>query len=96
MRRLYITSALWRRSHARSDPTCMTLAWPNGAGCAEFPVVDAGFVDAVDAEVPPVPTGPRGRGLDPQRASLINARYGVSDPRPSRNMAAQPTAYPGL
>ena len=42
----------WRRSHARSDPTCMTLAWPNGAGCAEFPVVDAGFVDAVDAEVP--------------------------------------------
>ena len=32
----------------------MTLAWPSGADCAVFPVVDVGFVDAVDAEIPRV------------------------------------------
>ena len=41
-----------RRSYAHSDPTCMTEAWPDGADCGVFPVVDVGFVDAVDAEVP--------------------------------------------
>ena len=33
----------WRRSYAHSDPECMTEARPNGAGCAEFPVVDVGL-----------------------------------------------------
>ena len=42
----------WHRSYAHSDPTCMTVAWPDGAGCAALPVVDVGFVDAVDAGVP--------------------------------------------
>ena len=42
----------WRRSYAYSDPPCMTVARPNGADRALFPVVDVGFVDAVDAEVP--------------------------------------------
>ena len=32
-----------RRSYAHSDPACMTVAWPNGAGCAVFPVVDVGL-----------------------------------------------------
>ena len=44
----------WRRSHTHSAPTCMTVARPEGAGCAVFPVVDVGFVGAVDAEVPRV------------------------------------------
>ena len=38
----------------------------------------------------------RGRGPDPQRATLLNARYGVSDLRPDPCMAAQSTACPGL
>ena len=42
----------WRHSYAHSGPTCVTVAWPNGAGCAALPVVEVGFVDAVDAEVP--------------------------------------------
>ena len=32
-----------RRSYAHSDPECMTEARPNGAGCAEIPVVDVGL-----------------------------------------------------
>ena len=52
MRSLYITSALLAPLLAHSDPTCVTVAWPNGAGCAVLPVADVGFVDAVDAEVP--------------------------------------------
>ena len=32
-----------RRSYAHSDPACMTVAWPNDAGCAEIPVVDVGL-----------------------------------------------------
>ena len=30
----------------------MTVAWPNGAACGVFPVVDVGFVGTVDTEVP--------------------------------------------
>ena len=41
----------WRRSHAHSDPTCMTVAWPNGGDYGVFPAVE---VDTVDTEVPRV------------------------------------------
>ena len=36
----------WRRSNTHSDPTCMTVAWPNGGGYGVFPAVE------VDTEVP--------------------------------------------